>query len=302
MKRKLLGFASLCVLAGTAPVLDGFLPECPSGLLGAGLRFALLAGIFSLAALVGRRRDPRAGGWWIVLWGGVLLGGLPVAFSAGTGHVSGPTEFLILALIPVAVVFFEAQRTAGFGAERGTFALLAPALAGFAGAGLLITYAIPGSSAGKAWLALMVALAGAAGFAIVRLHGLMRGSPTVQAAASLCAGAAVVCLAFCWVGWTPFVRPGGLPVVITAARLLLLDAPAMLLTAWLLGALAPVRFSARYLLALLVAVIESFALAQPGLSWTVGLGALLLAGGGAVLWRDEAGEARLAGPSTHLNR
>ena len=72
----------------------------------------------------------------------------------------------------------------------------------------------------------------------------------------------------------------------TAGHMLVLDAPAMLLTAWLLRELAPVRFSSRFLLAVLVAVGESFALARPGLSWTIGLGALLLAGGGLALLRE----------------
>jgi drug/metabolite transporter (DMT)-like permease len=288
VKRRMLGFAVLCLLAGTSPVLDGFLPEAPAGLAGLGLRLGLLAVLFGLAGSRGRGSwGTRRVAFRIVCWGGLLLAGLPVAFAGGAGHVSGPTEFLVLALIPVAVVFFESQRTAGFGTERGIFALLAPALVGFAGAGLLITYDIPGSAPGMAWLALMVVLAGAAGVAIVRLHGLVQGVAAVRVAALLCLGGAVVCFAFCWIGWTPLVRPAGAAMAITAARLLLLDGPAMLLTAWLLGVLAPVRFSARYLLALLVAVIESFALAQPGLSWTIGLGVLLLAGGGAVLWRGE---------------
>ena len=284
------GFATLCLLAGTAPVLDGFAVELPFGLFGAGLRLAVLGAFFALAGA--RARGPW-GGWRVALWGGVLVAGLPVAFAAGSGRVSGPTEFLLLALIPAAVVFFESQRPAAFGADRGAFRLLTPALAGLAGAGLLLTYAIPASLAGKAWLALMVLLAGAAGFAVVRLHSLLQGTSAVRAAASICAGGAAAYFAFSWIGWVPLGLAGSRPAyAITVVHLLLLDLPVLLLTAWLLRVLEPARFASRYLLALLVAVVESFALVQPGLSWTIGLGVLLLAGGAAALWRSDLGSAK----------
>ena len=262
---------------------DGVAPEWPGGLLGAGIRLALLAGVFGLAGLRGRG---RWGGWRTMAWGGVLLAGLPVAFAGGVGRVSGPTELLVFALIPAVVVFLEVQRAAGFGVERGTFALLGPALAGLAGAGLLLSYALPVSAAGKGWLAAMVVLAAVAGVAVMRLHESLRDVSPVRGAGMLCAGGAGACLLFCWMGWEP---AGGLDEValgVTAVRMVALDVPAMLLTAWLLRELEPVRFSSRYLFGLLVAVGESFVLARPGLSWTIGLGALLLASGGVTLARN----------------
>ncbi len=282
-----LAFAALCLLAGTAPVFDSAVPvnDPLPGLLGAGVRLGLLSLLFALLAL---RTSGRWGGWPIAVWGGILSAALPVAFAGASGHVSGPTQFLVFALLPAAIVFLQAQRRTGFGADQGPFALLLPALAGLGGSALLLSYAIPASPAGKLWLGLMVGLALVSAFAIIKLHEALSGLSTLRAASLICAAATVVCLVFSWLDWQPLPPFAASAIAFAAARLFLLDVPLILLTIWLLPRFTPVAFSARYLLALLIAVTESFLMARPGLSWTIGLGALLVAGGSIALLREPA--------------
>ena len=282
-------FAALCLLAGVAPVLDGFLPDPLPGLFGLGLRFAILAALFALA---GTRRQGCWGGLPVALWGGLLFAALPVVFAAASGTVTGPTRFLVLALIPAGAVFFASQRDAGFGADRSPFALLLPALAGFGGAALLLSYTVPNSTAGKLWLALMAVLAVVCGLALTRLSQALEGTSMLRAGALATASASAVALAFCWLDGHPAFDLSAVTLALGSARLLLFDAPVILLTVWLLPRMEITAFSARYLLAIFVAIAASFLLARPGLSWTVALGALLLLGGSAVLLREgnRAGE------------
>ena len=282
-RRIWIAFGALCLLAGLAPVLDDILPDALPGLPGAGVRFAVLAAFF---ALVGIRRGGRWGGASVALWGGLLMAGLPIVFGGASGSVTGPTKFLVLALIPAATVFFASQRNANFGVDQSPFALLLPTLAGLGGAALLLSYTLPNSIAGKFWLAGMIVLALACGFAITRLNRALEQTSAFRAAALVTASASVLTLACCWLEPRPTFALSLPAPAIAAARLLLVDAPVILLTVWLLPRLTPAAFSARYLLVILVAVTASFLLARPGLNWTIALGALLMLAGSFVLLRE----------------
>jgi hypothetical protein len=63
-----------------------------------------------------------------------------------------------------------------------------------------------------------------------------------------------------------------------------------LLTVWLLREMPPVRFSARWLLVVLVMIVESYALERPALTWTAALGVALVAGGALGLLRADSQE------------
>lgn len=241
----------------------------------------LLAVVCGLIAVV------RRGSWtgWLRTAGwGAIVYGLPGAVVAGaSGRVAGLTEELVFLLLPVVVVFAVAQ-TGGFGAGEDQRRLLGPALAGIAGAALLVPFTLPASLAGDGWLAALVVSVGLSGWAAVQLHGWLRGRGLWAASAAVAAGWAL--LAAVGPGWRLVGQAGARDWGTEAAEALLLDGPTLVLGVWCVRELAPIRYSARALLVLLIAIAESAAAAQPRVTWTMAAGAALMVAGAGWLLRD----------------
>ena len=217
--------------------------------------------------------------------------GLPeVLFAAAGGHVASMTELLVFLLVPVVVIFAVAQRSTGFGVEQNPLRMMVPALAGLGGAAFLIPFTRPATTAGFVWLAAMIGGAVLAGVAAVQLHESLRDVDVVRAGAVIFGAAGLLMAAFCWLDWTGAPMWDARALAGEALRGLTIEAAILLLTVWLLRQMAPVRFSARFLLLPLVTIVESYLVLRPATMWTTWVGIALLAAGAAGLLRDDSQE------------
>ncbi len=226
----------------------------------------------------------------IAAWGAALLAVPQVVVAGAGGRVSSLTEVLVFGLTPVVVVFSVAQGEVGFGLRESPLRTLGPALAGLGGLALLVPFAWPVGRIGMAWLFALVASAGLAAVAAVRVHGLLREVGVLRGAAVVCGAAAAMAGGFAWLGWSGLGDWNSGMVVTEAIRCLLIDGPVLLLTMWLLREMSAVRFSTRYLLVPLVTIVEGFLLVRPQWGWTMGAGLLLLGGGCAGLLMADSEE------------
>jgi drug/metabolite transporter (DMT)-like permease len=276
------GFAALCLLSGSGWILSEFWISPVSGLTGVALHDAVLCLLFWFASQRFEASKTSSTPWiFIAAWGATLLALPQVLFAAADGAVSVFSVVLIYTLVPVIVVVFVGQR-AGFGIQESTPALLGPALAGVAGAALLLPFTLPGSTAGVLWFIVMVMAAVLAGIAAVKLHSLLENVEIFRTLTIVSAAVAGLSLAFALVKRTPMKPASPKDVAIELASCLFLDGPVLLLTVWLLRTMSPVAFSSRYLFVPLVTIVEGFILVRPTLNWTA-VGAMLLAGGGLAL-------------------
>ncbi len=295
MRRRVwIGFGVLCLLAGSRWLVEAAAPSMLAPGPRAALHGFLLAAVLGVTVLVRQGhvhrmvreerglRLPRVAGL------GALTFAVPGAVVAGaSGRVAGLTEELVFLLLPVAVVFVASQ-SAGFGAGEDTGRLLGPALAGLAGAALLVPFTLPASVVGDFWLAGLVLAVVLAGCAAVRLHAEIGGMGVLRASVAIAAAGALVAAA--GRGWGSMDGLGARDWGLEAAKALLLDGPVLLSSVWCVRELTPVRFSARVLVVLLVAIAESFAAAQPRGTWTMAAGAALMAGGAGWLLREGGAE------------
>ncbi len=215
------------------------------------------------------------------------MAALPTVTAAHAGeHLSPFTEALVFALTPVPVIFFVSQRAAGFGAQESPLGLLTPALAGVAGAALLLPFHLPSSGAGRTWLLALLVTAAASAWAAVQLHRQLAGMPVLRAAAIFSASIFLLSAPL------SFGQTAHISSAIRAELLhtLLFDGPVTLLTVWLLRELSPVAFSSRCLLSIFITIVEGYLLLRPETSWTTALGLLLLLSSGAWLLVAGSGE------------
>lgn len=228
----------------------------------------------------------------VALWGATLLAVPQVAIAGAGGRVSSLSEVLVFALVPAFVVFAVAQRATGFGPVESPLRSLSPALAGLGGLALLVPFTLPVGPAGAAWLCVLIGAAGLSGVAAVRLHGLLAGGALLRHAAVVGAAGAALGGVCSRLGDNGPADWSAAMVGTEAARCLLVDAPVLMLTVWLLREMPPVRFAAHYLLIPLVTVVEGFLLVRPQWSWTIAAGFLLLAAGCAGLLRSDSPEVQ----------
>ena len=285
-----LAFVTLCLLSGSGWLLREWQPETMPGLFSVALRSGLLAILFWV---LDRRRHSSnrqrlsAGALASLFAWFVFMAALPTVAVAHAGeHLSPFTETLVFALTPVLVVFFVSQRATGFGVQESPFRLLAPALAGVAGAALLLPFNLPSSGVGRAWLLALLVIAAASAWAAIRLHRRLAGVPVLRAAALLSAS---IFLLSAPLSFGQAARMSS-ALKIELLHSLLFDGPVTLLTVWLLRQLSAVAFSSRYLLSIFVTIVEGYLLLRPETSWTTGLGLLLLLSSGAWLLVAGSGE------------
>jgi drug/metabolite transporter (DMT)-like permease len=254
-------FAGFCVVVGSEWLLSPV-----SGL----VRGVVFAAVGIFAAALNRR---WRGGWVRLAVASVLLVGMPeMMVGWGLRHTSSNLWAVVLAVMPVMVVLMVAQN-AGDGVRR----LLVPALAGLGGILLVVPLEVPGSVAGRLALVVLVLSAVMIAIASVWIHRLLQGFGVLQAITIFCSANALVLLVRGLVegaGW-------GLSGVGWVAALV--QGCEVVLLVVLLRGMAPVRFGARYLVAPLVTLVEGYVLLRPGLTWRLGFGFALMAGGAAVL-------------------
>jgi hypothetical protein len=275
-RRVWIGFAVLCVAAGSRWVAATYLPSELPPLVEQSLHEAVIA---AGAGIVAWRGGLRAC-WGCALYGVLLLALPSVVSSLAAGAVSSMAGMAMLTLVPAAAAMIAAQRADGFGAVEGGRGLLLPALAGAGGALLLLPLAVPPSVAGKLWLAGLALCGIGVAWACVRLHSLLRGVGIWSGVAMVFGASAVVaaCFGRGWAmpwDWSMAVRELGFCVLI--------DAPLAALTVWLLRELEPVRFAVRYLVVPLVSILEGMALVRQRLDWTTAAGLALMAAGSVAL-------------------
>jgi len=282
------GFAALCLLAGSGWALDEVAPGLLHGLLRVAVHYGLLAVVFAVVSLRTQTKQD-----WLP-WGKLALGaiavfGLPqVLFAAAGGHVAGTTALLVFLGVPAVVVFVVAQQADTRGNNENPLRALAPALAGLGGAVLVVAFDWPSSGVGRMWLVGMVASALLAGVAAVWLHGLLRGVGVLRAVAVMFGAVSLVVAAFCWIESDATLVWDSTGVAWELGRLLVVEGPILGLTVWLMREMPPVRFSARVLGVPLVMIVEGYALEHPDVGWTTAVGVLLLAGGVVGLLRAES--------------
>jgi hypothetical protein len=276
-----IGFLGLCLLSATRGAVTGFLPRLLPTLDQQILHLAVLAVVFGI---IGARRLREAAGWRLAGYG-VLFLPLPiVAASLAEGRVGTFTQVIVLTLLPAVVVLAEAQAGAAFGPEAEGTRLLIPAVAGAMGALFLLPVTLPPSTVSRLSLGGVVVTGIVAAVAATRLHRELKGRPVVASAGFLC-GVCVLGLVAGWACVDRAVPALSMDVVLPELGMCaVFDAPIVLLTVWLLRAMTPVRFAARYLVIPLVAIVESLVVLRPHLTvfpWA-GLG-LLVFGAGALL-------------------
>lgn len=282
-----LAFACLCLLSGSGWLLAEWRPETLPGLLPVALRSGLLACIF-WALDRGTNRSCRhrlpTGTQLRLFASSVLVAALPTVLVARAGEYLSPwTETLVFALTPALVVFFASQAAAAFGAQESPLRLLAPALAGVAGAALLLPFNLPSSGTAQAWLMALLVTAAASAWAAIHLHRQLTGVPVLRAATIFSASIVLLSAPLSFAQARSSSSWSAPALQLELLHSLLLEAPVTLLTVWLLRELSPVAFSSRYLLGIAITILEGYLLLRPGASWTTGLGLLLLFSSGALL-------------------
>jgi drug/metabolite transporter (DMT)-like permease len=289
-----IGFAVLCALAASSWVIPQNSPSVLPSLEEQGILFFLIGFVALPISLRGGWRKQRLSDYWRVAVGGLGFFGVPlvVAEYAG-GSVPATTRSALFALTPVVVVIVVAARDVTV-EERGARRLLMPALIGAGGLLLLLPLEISGSLRGR----LMVGLVGVAvvlvGVTSVWLYRLLGEIGWVEGIALLGLTNALfllVCSGFLermvW-RWMDLRSVGSISFLV--------DGIEVLLIIWLLRGMAPVRFSARYLVIPLLTVLESFVVERPDVTVRIVCGTALLAvGAGALLfWKARDEEAVLS--------
>lgn len=279
IRRSAIAFTGLCLLAGSDWMLDELLPTALPGTLGLLVNSAVLA---LLLFVWSRCVFPTAS---LAIFGyAALIFALPVAFvSLAGGRLSSTTIVLVYTLIPPATVFFAAQSS-----EQDLLRGLGPALAGMAGAALILPFSLPSSLKGEFWLGAMVLSAMAAGWAGLRLHPLLAKTSVVSGAMLAAVGVALAAIPL-----YALERPSVLlltwpQVLLSESVRLGVQAATLLLSFRILRDLNPVASSTRFFLIPLVTIAEGYFLLHPTAAWTLPAGALLLAGGSARLLRGES--------------
>ncbi|ADW69370.1 hypothetical protein [Granulicella tundricola] len=298
MRRKVwLGFGLFCFLAGSRWLLEQAVPAPVTSLVREAMHHGLLVLIFAAWAV--QRREGWAGkslmDWLEIAGAAALVFVLPdLLINGAAGAVTSLSETLVFLLVPVVVVFVVAQQASGFGVDDGARGLLGPALAGLAGAGLMIPFTMPPSVAGKVWLGALVAGAVLAGIATVRVHALLRGTGIMAATAVVSGVIAVLSGVAASSDWRGLAQMDGRGLLVEAAIAVFVDGPLLVLAVWLLREMPPVGFVVRYFLVLLITIVESFIVLHPSVSWYTALGAVLMAAAVWLLLRGAAGLASKA--------
>jgi hypothetical protein len=287
-------FGTLCLLSGTSWAIAGVMGVATRGLPPLEQQGLLLAAIGVAAIFF------ADGGLWLRLKDlrCVRLGAAAVAFFGvpvvvaeyARGSVPAINRSALFAMTPVVVVMMVASSDAE-GEGRGARRFLLPALVGVGGLLLLLPLEFSGSVHGRIMLAVVCVAVVLVGLASVWLFRLLRGTALADAVVIVGLTNAVFFLAWSAVREEFVWRWGGLVSVASTSSLL--DAVEVLLLVWLLRAMPPMRFAARYLVIPLVTVLESYVLMRPEVTVRMVSGTVLLAVGAGMLLLMHPGEEEM---------
>ena len=282
--RTALAFAALCLLSGSAWMIDQFYPEILSGPLRTAAHDGFLAILFALASLRSRRKRLTQRLWLELALCGIALFALPIILATGSGgKVASLTIILISTSIPAIVVFLTAQTV--FGGDDNPMRLLLPALCGLGGASLLLPFTWPVSLSGEVWFIAIILSAILSALAAIHLHRILPRAGILHALTVLCVSAAIAS-ALCYrVGYSPILAWTHTQLLIELLRTLILEAPIFFLLIYLIREMNPIAISARYVLIPLITIIESYLVERPHAEWTTFVGVLLMAFSAAILIR-----------------
>jgi drug/metabolite transporter (DMT)-like permease len=223
----------------------------------------------------------QSGGWWSLAVASLMMFALPSLLLARATEYSPETNVtVIFALVPVVVVVVWAATLSN---QRG-IALLLPALVGAAGVLFVLPFEAPASARGWESLAETILATILVAWACVAMHRQLRQR---SCAGALIVGGsvnAIVLLAWSvlrgqpWSGWN-------LQAVVATG----ISAIVFALTVWLVAAIAPVRFAAKFMLVPLLTILEGVVLLRPDFTARLVAGVVLLLGGTA--WLLSSGEA-----------
>jgi drug/metabolite transporter (DMT)-like permease len=275
-------FATLCLLSASSWIAAPFdLSTLPSL-----ERQGLLYGAIGLIALlisgrsVGSRNQIRSSAQAALA--GLLFFGLPaIAIELASGAVPAISRSALFALIPIVVIITIASGNAQSSGE-GVRRLLTPALVAAGGLLLLLPLSFSASTHANLMLATLSAAVILSGIAAVRLYHLLQNIPFLHSVALLFLPNAALLL-LC----SRILRPQPWSLTDLASLLSvssLINLAETLLLLWLLRAMSPIRFAARYLVIPLLTVVEGFILLRPPLTLRIAAGAILLAAGTAALF------------------
>jgi drug/metabolite transporter (DMT)-like permease len=285
MKRKTaLAFAALCLLSGSAWMIDQFYPEILTGPIRTAAHEGLFAILFALAYLRSRRDQLTSRAWLELAICGIALLALPTILATGSGgQVASLTVILISTAIPVIVVFITAQ--SAIINDDNPMRLLLPALCGLGGAALVLPFTWPVSLSGQAWLIAIVLSGILSALAAVRLHSTLGQTGLLRALAILSASAAIASALCYHVGYAPILDWTRTQLLIEVLRCLFLETPILFLLIYLIREMRPIAISTRYLLVPLITIVESYIIERPTAAWTVYAGVILMAASAFVLIR-----------------
>jgi uncharacterized membrane protein len=208
--------------------------------------------------------------------------------EATLGGVSEANIAALFALLPIAVVVLVAHFDFGGAARSGAIRLLAPALAGLAGALFLLPVMTPRSWRQAGFDGVVVLGVVLAAIASLWMYRLLREITLVEAAVVCCLANAVFFFAASLAS-SLIARAGGSEwgwswkvLAVEAVTAICFDLPQVLLLLWLMREVAPERFAARYFVIPLLTVMEGYALLGPEFSWMTTGGAVLMVFGA---WR-----------------
>ena len=295
MKRSVwISFAALCLLSASAwlaePLGASTLPSLE--------RQALLYLVLGLAALLLSIGKPssriRQQPWARVALASLGFFGIPAAaIQFASGAVPEINRSALFAMVPIVVAVALSAVETTEPAEHAARRSLAPALVGLAGLLLLLPLSFSNSARGDAMVAVVCAAVIMVGIASVWLYRMLPQFELSDAVALAClANAAFLLICACASGAVVWDR-GSLLSLLSLPSLLpsLVDVAEVLLLLWLLRAMPPVQFAARYLVIPLLTVLEGYILMRPPLTIRIGAGAVLLAmGAGMLLLRHPAEE------------
>jgi drug/metabolite transporter (DMT)-like permease len=271
-------FLAFCLLAASAWIAEPFDTSSLPG----PLRQSLLHAIIGLIALaLSARSSPQKIPTLQLALTGILFFGVPViAIDLVTGSISAVSRSALFALVPVVVILTIASGDPYEPGESAARNHLIPALTALSGLFLLLTLNLSTTPHGTLMIAVLLTAIILAGVSAVWLHRMLQHITFPRAIAIICLSNAAFLL-LCSLPAKALLNPHNLAS--TASPTSLIDTAEILLLLWLLRAMPPVRFAARYLLIPLLTVAEGFLLVRPLFSLRIAAGTLLLVAGTALL-------------------
>ncbi len=302
--RHWVGFFALCLLWSSAWLVESAWPSSlPVDARQCTAKFAIaivLSGCVIALRIARKKPGSRLSGlpWAKLALASIALLAVPaLLLEATSGVVTQPMSECLFALVPVAVVVLapyvglagpsdaDALHSESW---RETSHLLLPALVGLAGALLLLSFSLPGSLREAGFDSIVMAGVAAVAVASISMYRLLGGFSLLEASVVYCAANALVFAAFLAVatiwgggmGWAEDL--GGKAVATELAKAIFFELPQVLLLLWLLRAVPPARFAARYLVVPLMLSFESISVVRPTLTVRLVCGIVLIAAG---VWR-----------------